>query len=143
MIRRIFLAVLLAVTATGFAAAARSDGEIIRWLIILFPVEAVASGLALLYLAVLYRRSPEPRSWVFRMLIVTCVWKVLSALYIGILAGAYLSGVPLPRGTSAPFSVVLAVFLLSPPIYYAVTIWERRREFGDVDAHLTRPPDAV
>lgn len=102
-------------------------------LVVVFLVAVVASALSTGYMGQIYGRSQRPRSWFFRMMLNSAILKVLCGGYLGYSTGTFLLvplGIRLPRvptEINGPLLLIIAIILISPPIYYAWTIRQVRR----------------
>lgn len=107
-------------------------------LITLLPLVGIAVTIAVGYMIYVYWQMRSPRPIFFRMLLGSAVTKVAAGLSIGYIALAslgdrlHLFTLPLPGSqTQRTAYVILAIVIaLTPPIWYALTIWSGRRRAG-------------
>lgn len=120
-------------------------------LAVLLPVVSLGAVISLIYMIYVYRRLLAPRPIFFRMLLGAVTSKVLLAIpvgYLSILAIGEATGsfhLPMPgdRAQRSAFIALIVCILLSPPMYYALTIWSGRRRAGhsEFDEIVTLTPD--
>lgn len=103
------------------------------------PVVAILSALSTRYIRRLYYETPTPRSFLFRALVVSVICETAVGLYFSyaVTAGFLLlfdvAELPVfPRPWNMVVAGIAAIILLSPPIFFAVTIALFRRRSTEV-----------
>lgn len=114
-------------------------GVIIALIASTIPVVFILSFLSTRYIRHLYMDLPAPRSWLFRALGISVSTQTIVGAYLSyvviasLLRMAQIVVLPVfPPPWAAIVAGVAAIVLLSPPIYFAVTILVFRRRHKGV-----------
>lgn len=144
-------ALLTIAFVVGVIAIIFDGARTARVLTLMLPLIGLGAIISLIYMVYVYRRMQVPRPIFFRMLLGATTAKVLLAIPVGYLSlaalgaatGQFMLPIPGDRDQRSAFIVLMVCILLSPPMYYALTIWSGRRRAGhsEFDEIVTLTPD--